>query len=298
MIRTKGERRMSVAAHIVMVLLSLFALIPFWLLVMGSITDNNTAVRFGYKFLPSVFSLDAYAYIGKNWGQIGRAYGVTAVVTTIGTFASVLLTAMFAYGLLQQDVRGTKLIGFLVLLTMLFNGGIVPQYYIYSRVLQIRNTIWGLLLPNLLMSGFSVILVRNFIRQNVPRELSEAAEIDGAGQFSIFFRIVIPLSTPILATVGLLNAIAYWNDWTNGLYYITNDNLYSIQQLLNEMNENIMFLANYSARLNGIATNIADVPTTTVRMAIAVVAIVPIIIAYPFFHKYFAKGITLGAVKG
>lgn len=295
-VKSKEDRILQVIANVVLALLSLAAVIPFWLLIAASFTEEKTAIRLGYKFLPSEFSLNAYSYIFQQWTQIGRAYGVTILVTVVGTACSVLFITMFAYGLIQKDVIGVKVIMFLVLLSMLFNGGLVPTYIIYTNFLHVRDTIFGLLLPNLLMNGFTVILVKNYLQNNIPGELMEAAEMDGAGQYNIFFKIVIPLSTPILATIGLLNAVAYWNDWTNGLYYIKNPRLYSIQQLLNEMNSNIQFLANNATNLQG--ANLANLPSNTVRMAIAVVAILPIIIAYPFFQKYFAKGITMGAIKG
>lgn len=190
-----------------------------------------------------------------------------------------------------------EVLNFLVIFTMLFNGGLVPTYMIYTRVFHVKNTIWGLLLPNLLMSAFMIMLVRNYYEHSIPEELYESARIDGAGEFYIFFKIVQPLSKPILATVGLMTGIAYWNDWQNGLYYLTKDqsaHLYTIQNILNEINTNIAFLA--STNVGGF--NAADLPTTTARMAIAVIGILPILILYPFFQKYFAKGLVMGAVKG
>ena len=160
----------------------------------------------------------------------------------------------------------------------------------------IKNTIWGLIVPNLLMSGFLVMLVRNYFENSIPKDLYESARIDGASEFQTFFRIALPLSTPILATVGLMMGIAYWNDWQNGLYYISDKgkHLYTIQNILNNINENISYLAQNAT----VGTTIADLPTTTARMAIAVVGVLPILVIYPFFQKYFAKGITMGAVKG
>ena len=294
--KSKEERITQSIAHALLSICSLLALIPFWLLISSSFTEEKTAIRTGYKFIPKVFSAAAYEYILGEWSQIGRAYGVTILVTLIGTVMGILVVTMFAYGLSRKDVAGVKVVFLLVLVTMLFNGGIVPSYYMYSNVLHIKNTIWALILPNLLMNGFTVILVRSYMESNIPNELIEAAEMDGCSQFGIFFKIVFPLSTPIVATVGLLTGVGYWNDWNNGLYYITNEKLYSIQQLLNKMNENISFLSSKATNLTNVS--LEDIPSTTVRMAIAVVAILPIICIYPFFQKYFAKGITMGAVKG
>lgn len=295
-IKSTEERVMQIIAHVVLIFCSMIAVVPFWLLISASFTEEKTAMKYGYKFIPQVFSLDAYDYIFQQWTQIGRAYGVTILVTLIGTVLGILVVTTFAYGLSKKDIPGVKLVFLLVFITMLFNGGIVPTYYMYTNIFHIKNTIWALILPTLLMNGFTVILVKNYMENNIPNELIEAAEIDGSGQFGIFFKIVFPLSTPIVATVGLLTAVGYWNDWNNGLYYITEEKLYSIQQLLNKMNENINFLSSNASNLTGVT--IGDIPSTTVRMAIAVVAILPIIVIYPFFQKYFAKGITMGAVKG
>lgn len=294
MVKNSEDRVMACIAHVVMIIISVLAIIPFWLLIAASFTDENIVIAKGYNFIPPKLSLAAYSYILSQWMQIIHAYGITITVTAIGTALGILITAMFAFGLLQKDIVGIKVIFLLVLFSMLFNGGIVPTYYIYTNVLHVKNTIFGLILPNLLMNGFNIILVMNYIRHNVPQEIIEAAEMDGFSIFGIFFKIVLPLSTPILATIGLLMGVTYWNDWTNGLYYITDSSLYSVQQLLNEMNNNVQFLASHAS--TGIVST--NLPANTVRMAIAVVAIIPILCIYPFFQKYFAKGIVMGAVKG
>lgn len=284
----------EIVAHIVMILLAVLAVAPFWLMVSGSLTENDILTRYGYRFWPQEFSLDAYAYIVREWAQIGNAYLVTIVVTLVGTVISLAVVSMAAYALTQNDVPGLKLVFVLILITMLFNGGVVSSYIIYSNVFNIKNTIWALLIPGLLLNGFNLVLVRNYMQHSLPGELQEAAEIDGASVFGIYIRIILPLSKPILATVGLLTAIAYWNDWTNGLYYITDSRLYSVQLLLNQMNNNIQYLAAHSEL--GAAQQ--SIPGTSMRMAIAVVGILPILVLYPFFQKYFEQGITMGAVKG
>ena len=293
---TAEEKTVKTAAYIVLSIMCILAIIPFWLLVASSFSDSNYAISEGYKFFPKLISLEAYRYIVSQWDQIGRAYLITIIVTVSGTALSLLISTTLAYGLMQQGLPGRKLITGLILFTMLFSGGIVPQYMIYSNYLNIKNTLLGLIVPNLLTNAFSVILVRNFFTTTIPGELKEAMELDGAGPLRIYFRMILPLSKPILATLGIMAAIAYWNDWTNSLYYITDTKLFSVQQLLNEMNNNILFMANNSSQLQGV--DVTTLPTVTMRMAIAVVGILPIIIAYPFFQKYFAKGITVGAVKG
>ena len=285
---------MKWVANIMLIIIVIFAVIPFLLLLMASVTDENVAIKEGFKFIPSKFSLLAYQYLFEQWDMVAHAYSITILVTVVGTLISLSIMTMFAYGLTQKNIKGVKLVIVLVIFSMLFNGGIVPTYYVYTNILHVRNTIWGLIMPNLLMNGFTVFLVRNYIIQNIPKEIHEAAEIDGCSIFKICFRIVVPLSTPILATVGLLQVIAYWNDWINGLYYITDDKLYTIQLVLNHINNTINFIANNS-ELN---ITVETLPTSTVRMSIAAVAILPILCAYPFFHKYFAKGLVMGAVKG
>lgn len=295
-VRSRSEKYFEACAHIVLTVLCLLAIIPFLLLIIASFTDEAVAIAQGYKFFPEKFSMMAYKYIFKEWAQIGQAYVVTIIVTVVGTFGSVIFTTMYAYGLTIKNIPGLKIVFFLTLFTMLFNGGIVSTYYIYCNLMNIRNTLGALIIPSLMMNGFNVILVKNYISTNIPGELIEAAEIDGAGSFRIYYKLILPLSTPIMATVGLMSAVGYWNDWNNGLYYITDNRLYSIQQLLNQMNSNIQYLMNNASKLTGM--DMASLPSATIRMAIAVVAIIPILCVYPFFQKYFAKGITLGAVKG
>ena len=295
-LKKKEDLGIRIGGHIVLVLLTALAILPFWLLISASFSDPAYATREGYRFFPAELSLEAYQYIFQQWAQIGRAYGVTILVTVLGTVCSLFLVSTYAYALTKDRVRGVKLAFVLCFIPMLFNGGIVSQYLVYSNMLKIKNTLFALIVPNLLFNGFSVILVRNYFKTNIPAELLDAAELDGAGQFYIFRKMVLPMSTPILATIGLITAVSYWNDWTNGLYYITDAKLFSIQQLLNEMNNNIAFLANNAKDLGGI--DLGAIPSATIRLAIAVVAILPVLIAYPFFQKFFTKGIAIGAVKG
>lgn len=287
------HRGISRLSHMVMVVLSLAAILPFVLLVIASFTDNAVAVSEGFSFWPSKWSTDAYEYIVNERATLLRAYGITILVTLIGTSVGLMISTMLAYTLSNDELPGRKVLTFFVVLTMLFNGGLVPTYLIYTNVFHIKDTLLALIVPSLLMSGFNVVLIRNYFATGVPKSLYEAARIDGAGEIYIFARIALPLSKPILATVGLLMGIAYWNDWQNGLYYLNDTKLYSIQNILNRINENISFIASNST--SGV--KIADLPTNTIRMAIAVVGILPIVCIYPFFQEYFVKGIAVGAVK-
>lgn len=286
----------QIVAHVVMITGSILAVFPFALLIVASFTDNQTALMNGYSFFPEKWSLEAYQYIAREWVTVGRAYLMTIAVTVIGTVLSLVITSTFAFAVSNDKLPGHKILMFMSIFTMLFNGGIVASYYVYSNIFHIRDTIWALIVPSLLMSPFNVVLVKNYYQNSISSSILEAAQIDGASVFQIFRKIIIPLSVPILATIGLMTAIAYWNDWTNGLYFLTERNgakLYTIQLVLNKINENVNFLANNSE----LAVKATTMPSTTIRMAIAVVGVLPIIIAYPFFQKYFVKGITLGGVK-
>lgn len=294
--KVKESTVWQIVAHTVMIIGSLLAVLPFVLLIVASFTDNQTALVNGYSFFPEKWSVEAYAYIAREWVTIGRAYIMTIAVTVIGTILSLVITSTFAFAVSNDKLPGHKILMFMSIFTMLFNGGIVASYYVYSNVFHVKDTIWALIVPSLLMSPFNVVLVKNYFQSSISPSILEAAQIDGASVFQIFCKIVIPLSVPILATIGLMTAIAYWNDWTNGLYFLTERNgsdLYTIQLVLNKMNENINFLSNNSE----LASKAASLPSTTMRMAIAVVGVLPMMVAYPFFQKYFVKGITLGGVK-
>lgn len=300
MISSASDKAMRVISHTVLIVIAALALIPFILLVIGSFTQNSVALTEGYSFFPSGYSTAAYEYLIQEWRTIGRGYLMTILVTVIGTSVGLMMTAMFAYTLSVPGLPLQRVLMMMVIISMLFNGGIVASYFIYSNFIHIKDTIFALIVPGLLMNAFNIILVKNYFSTNVVGELLEAARIDGAGELMIFGRIVLPLAVPILATVGLLQAIGYWNDWTNGLYYLTKRGgagYYTIQNILNQMNEDINFLASNSASM-GLSIDTSDLPTTSMRMAIAVVAVLPILVAYPFFQKYFIKGIAVGAVKG
>lgn len=295
--KSREYRVTQLLAHLVCGLFALMALLPFILLIVASFTDNGWATANGFSFFPKEWSLDAYRYIAVQWDTIGRAYVMTIVVTLVGTASSILVTTLFAYAICQKDVPGMKVLSFMLIFTMLFNGGLVATYYTYVNYFHVRNTIWALILPNLMMNAFNVILVRNYFVNSIPYSLIEAARLDGASEFGIFFKVVMPLSLPIIATIGLMTGLMYWNDWQNGMYYLTErggGHLYTIQIILNNINENINALLQNSSVTGGM--NI-KMPSTTVRMAIATVGILPILVIYPFFQKYFVKGITLGGVK-
>ncbi|SFS54415.1 carbohydrate ABC transporter permease [Paenibacillus sp. BC26] len=283
-------------SHIIMILLSLACILPLVLLFMASITDEQTIVANGYSFFPSQYSMNAYEYIWQQSGQIFHAYGVTILTTIVGTAASLIITSLLAYPLSRRDLPGGQTLAFLVFFTLLFNGGLVPTYMVYTQMIDIRDSFLALLIPWLLMNGFNVLLMRTFFATTIPGAVLESANIDGADEFRIYWKIVLPLSMPIMATIGMFQGLAYWNDWNNGLIFVYDPDLFSLQNVLNRIMNNIQFLTSNSNISSSAA--LKQLPSETFRMAIAVIGIVPILIAYPFFQKYFVKGITIGAVKG
>ncbi|SDD04555.1 putative aldouronate transport system permease protein [Paenibacillus sp. UNCCL117] len=286
------------AAHTVMILFSLACLLPFLLLLMSSVTDETTILQHGYSFFPKQFSLSAYEYLWEQSALIFNAYGITILITVVGTTASLVITSMLAYPLSRRDLPGGTFFAFFLFFTLLFNGGLVPTYLVYTQLLDMKNTLWALIVPGLLMNGFNVLLMRTFFLTTIPVPVLESASIDGATEFKMYYKIVLPLSLPILATVGLFQGLAYWNDWNNGLIYVTDPKLFSLQNVLNRIMSDIQFLASNGDLGASVGEKVAQLPSETFRMAIAVIAVIPILIAYPFFQKYFVKGMTIGAVKG
>ena len=202
-----------------------------------------------------------------------------------------------AYPLSRKELYGRNILAFFVFFTMLFNGGLVPTYIMYTRYLHIKNTLWALLIPSLLVSAFYVIMMRTYFVTNIPDAIIEAARIDGAGEWRTLFTVVLPLAGPMIATLALLIGLGYWNDWKNGFYYLTDSRLYSIQNMLNQMLKDVQFLKS-GADASAAAELTQDMPSVGIKMAIAVIGALPVMVIYPFFQKYFVKGITIGAVKG
>lgn len=290
------DPRFTVIGHIVLVLMSLAAVIPFLLLMISSLTDNSTIVRNGYSFFPERFSLEAYEYLFSNSNQIFRAYGITIFTTLLGTALNLTISTLLAYPLSRKDFMFNKVLSFMVVFSILFRGGMVPTYLVYTTIFNIKNTIWGQIMPSL-MNGFYVLLIRSYFSTNIPMEIIEAAKIDGATEVRSFWSVVLPLSVPILASIGLLVGISFWNNWYNGLLFITDRSLKSIQNILNSMMSNIQYLTSGASGAD-VKVSTEDLPSYTVQMAIGVVGALPIIVIYPFFQKFFVKGIALGAVKG
>ena len=274
------DTKYQVVINTVLIILSLMCVMPFILLLSSSITSETALVKTGYRFWPTEIDLSAYKYLLMDSTSIVRGYAISFFVTIVGTLTSLMLTTLYA--------------AFYIFFTMLFNGGLVPGYMMWTQMFHIKNTIFALIVPGLLLNAFNVIMMRTYFTTNIPEEVLEAARIDGGGELYILTKVVLPMSKPIIVTLVLLIGLSYWNDWLNGLYYVNRDNLYSIQVLLKKMMDDIEMIKKASAA--GAST--MKMPSISIRMAVAVMGALPIMCVYPFFQKYFVKGIVIGAVKG
>lgn len=293
--KTRENRTSRIIANVVLTIWSLICILPFFLMIMSSFSDENAIIKYGYSFFPRKFSLAAYQYLAAQGNYIFHAYGITVLITIVGTTLGLAMTMMLGYPLSRKDLPFRNVLTFIVFFTMLFNGGLVPTYLMYTTIFHLKNTLTALLVPALLMNGFNVLIARTFFMTNIPMAIIESASIDGAGEFTIFRKIILPVSLPILATIGLFIGVAYWNDWYNGMIYLTDAKLLNIQNVLNNMLTNIQYISQNPE----VAGNISvPLPETTVKMAIAVVGVLPVLVIYPIFQKYFVKGIVIGAVKG
>lgn len=259
----------QVAANLIMIVLTLFCLLPFLLLIISSITQENALVRNGYSFFPEQIDFAAYKYLLVDSTSIVRGYILSAFVTVTGTVANLAVTTLFAYPLSRRDLPGRAFISFFLFFTMLFNGGLVPSYIMWTQTFHIKNTIAALLFPNLMMGAFYVIMMRTYFTTNIPEAVIEAARIDGAGELTILVRVVLPMSVPIIVTLALLVGLGYWNDWLNGLYYINEDRLYSIQVLLNKMLMDVQFLMSNTNAAQSLQNQDIALPSTGIKMAVA-----------------------------
>ena len=290
------SRRADRILNLIFLLWALACVLPLILVVIVSFSSEQSIFQNGYSFFPSEWSLDAYRFFFRLGDQLVRSYGITIFVTVAGTLFSLIITAMFAYVLSRADYAYNRLFTLLMLFTMLFNGGIVATYMVNTQILGLGNSLGALIFP-MSLNAFYVIVLRTFYK-SIPMEIIEAARIDGAGEFKTFFRIVTPLSKPGLATIGMFTTIAYWNDWFLGMLYIIDQKKYPVQTLLWSMQNSLEFMKQSSANALEYAEMAANAPTDSGRMALTVLVVLPILLAYPFFQKYFVKGLTVGGVKG
>lgn len=283
----------NVIGYIFITILMLLCLIPFILIVSGSFTADEAIHKYGFTLVPKVFSTAAYRLILEYPKVIIRAYGVSILVTTCGTLGGLIITSMAGYVLQRRDFKNRNKIAFFMYFTTMFQGGLIPWYILITKYLGLKDSLLVLIIPGM-VGVFNILLIRNFMK-SIPESLVESAKIDGAGDFYIYWRIVMPLAKPVLATVGLFVALGYWNDWFMASLFIKSESKYPLQYLLYKTLQSAQSLQNSMA---GQYIVIKDLPTESLKMATAVVATGPIILLYPFVQRYFVQGITIGAVKG
>ena len=293
----KGEAGFHYLALVVMILMMLFCIIPLILMLNVSLSSEASLIR-GYRFIPDEWSLNAYSFMWAKRSTILRAYGLTILITVVGTIASLVITSMFAYPLSRKDFKPRNVIAFILFFTMLFNGGMTASYIVWTRIFNIKETLWAYLIPGALMNGMNVMLVRNYFNANIPYSIIEAARLDGAHDWTIYSKIMVPLSKPIMTTIGLFSALGYWNNWTAGIYYINNPKLYTIQVYLKKLMDSIQFLKTSDLKDEAIMLAQRTLPSESARMAIAIIALIPVLIVYPFIQKELIKGMVVGGVKG
>ena len=286
----------NVLFNIIFLILGLSCIFPLLFVFSISITSEEALRMNGYQIIPPELSGAAYQFLWTERAMIFRAVFMSVVVTVIGTIITVALTTTMGYVVSRKSFKLKGIYTWIIFIPMIFNGGMLSSYVVINNILGLRNTIWALILP-LACSSFSVTICRTFFRTTVPDAIVESAKIDGAGQFRIWAQIVLPISKPVMATIGMFAAFGYWNDWFQASLYLDNKNLQTLQSLLNNIQKNIEYIANNPAGGLSMQEYKLSMPTESVRMAIAIVIIVPIAMTYPFFQKYFISGLTIGSVK-
>lgn len=292
--KLSSDRRVfNIISVVLLSLLTLFCTLPFWLILSGSFTSQDSILTDGYRLLPKIFSLEAYQFLFKAPEDMLHAYGVTIFVTAVGTFSSMIVTSMAAYVLSSRDFTYRNTVSFFFYFTTVFGGGLVPWYIFNMKYLHFKNNYISLILPTLV--NVTYLLILKSYMANIPEAVFESARLDGANDWTIYRHIALPLSKAGLATVGLFIALNYWNDWYAAMLYIDDDRMYPLQYYLNDILNKSQGMMNAAARA-GIPS--AQVPSEPVKLAMTVVATGPIVLLYPFLQKYFVKGVTIGAVKG
>ena len=290
----KGSRSFAIVGYSVMTIITIICFIPFWLMLMASISDEMSILTQGFSLIPRKISFAAYKSIFGGFSQLLRSYGLTIFVTVVGSAISLLLTSMTGYVLMRQDFKARNKVSFFIYFTSLFSGGVIPIYILYVKYLNLKNSVWALILPCIL-SPWNIFLMRNYMK-SIPYSLVDASTIDGANDWQIYYRVILPLCKAGLATVGLFVALTYWNDWYHASLYITKESLYPLQYLLHRMLSNAEYMRQAAA--SGALVEEMAAPSETLKMATAVVVTGPILLLYPFIQKYFVKGIMVGSVKG
>jgi len=285
--------------HVIIGLFSIACIIPFIFVVIISFSSENSIREIGYSFFPNAWSLGAYQYAFDKLPQIWRSYFNSFFITVVGTVLSTTMCAMYSYALFRPDFKYRGFFNFLSFFTMIFGGGLVPTYIVSKQLLGLSENYAALIVP-LLVSPFNIIVMRSFFKSSVPMDLIEAATIDGSGEYSTLFRVVVPIAKPGIATIALLNALAYWNEWFSSLLYIRqNKVLQPLQALLMELQNNVDYLSRMAGMMGASAIQeSAKLPSQSLRMVLVVLIVIPIACAYPFFQRYIVSGLTIGSVKG
>ena len=296
--KSKDIKAFNILSYTLIALVALICLIPFLMVIIGSFTSEKEIIANGFSFFPKELSLEAYKTALKEPMAILRAYGVTASLTVIGTAIGLFIVAMTAYVLQRKDFKWRNKVSFFFYFTTLFSGGLVPWYILMVKYLGLKDSYLSLLLPPLL-SVFNIIIMKSYM-SGIPQALTESAKIDGAGDFTIFIKVILPLVKPALATIGMFIALGYWNDWYNSMLFINNENLYSLQYYLYKIVNNIEAYKTILAQAGGGASlgSAISMPSESLKMALTIIVTGPIILVYPFIQKYFVSGVTIGAVKG
>lgn len=296
-IKNTDEKVFRVVAHILLALLGLVCIGAFLLVLGSSFQTEKEIQQYGYSILPRIFSTEAYMAVFHNPQSIINAYIVTIITTVIGTCIGVCISAGAGYVISRPNYRYRKILSFYIFFTMLFNGGLVPTYILMTQWLHLKNTIWALILP-LVVNAWYILLMKGFFH-GLPDSITEAARIDGASELRVFATIVLPISKPVLATIALFYALGYWNDWYQSLLYIDKQSLYKLQYLLMQILRKVQFMNTEAGQaVANNSTGVLQMPTLNLRMAMCVLAVGPMLVVFPFFQKYFVRGITVGAVKG
>ncbi|EMW5374843.1 TPA: carbohydrate ABC transporter permease [Enterococcus faecalis] len=284
--------------NIVIAIFAISCVVPFFFVIMISLTSEGSLAANGYRFWPKEFSLEAYRYIfqGAMSQRIIHALGVTVFITVTGTIVNATMTSLYAYVISRSNFPFKKFFTLFALITMLFSPGMVANYLVMTNLLQLKDTIWALILP-LALGPFNILVMRTFFKKTVPDSIIESARIDGASEMRIFVSIVLPLAVPGIATISLFAALGYWNDWFNALLYIQKDTLVPLQYLLMKIQNNLEFLSRSTDMGVAAQEGLGVLPSESARMAIVVLSTLPIALTYPFFQKYFVGGLTIGGVK-
>jgi putative aldouronate transport system permease protein len=304
-VRAPGKSRLNaigipaeIVINIILILFCLLCIVPFIFVVIISFTSESSISQIGYSFTPVKWSLEAYTYVFRMGDQLWRSYFNSVFITVLGMFLSVLICILYAYPLFRKDFKHRNFFTFFCFFTMLFGGGLVPTIFVCKNMLGLSDNYAALIVPAL-FNPFNIIIMRTFFQSTVPTELIEAAAIDGSGEYSTLFKIIVPITKPGIATVALLNALAYWNEWFLAMLYIRDHSLFPLQYLLMRTQNQVDFITRNSSMLGAEASNILrDLPQQNLRMALVVLIVVPIAFAYPFFQRFIISGLTIGSIKG